>query len=168
MTSAPPPPPSLGARLARVATIVLVFAAIGPAIGGFALIVMIAASQMGLGTSIGDLATIAVFGLIYGVAIAYLVGVVPAAAVGLIVGIWQVFVGRMIWPVALAVGVLAGVIFMVYIERGRTAGSGADTPSLYGILVLTCVLPTMLCWAIVRTWYLEPPASSAPPGSPNP
>jgi hypothetical protein len=140
----------------RFTAIVLVFALLGPAIGGFSLIAMMAAISLGIDASPSDIATMAVFGMVYGAVIGYLVGLVPAVAIGLIVALWQELIGRVTWAVALGVGLAAGLAFLYFIESGRVANlAPADFPQVHAALVLTCVIPTMLCWLVARALFFR-------------
>jgi hypothetical protein len=150
----------MATRLLRVVLIGLIFALVGPLIGGVTVIMMLAAVSMGPGASPADLMTALLFSLIYGIAFAYLLGIVPAALVGLILGIRQVFFGRVSWGEALGLGLVAGMIFMILIARSPSPDT-APSVLVQPILVLACVIPTMVCWAIVRSWFVKPPAPSA-------
>ncbi len=152
MTDLPITHPSMAARLLRVMAIMLVFMALGPAVGGVSLIMMIAVAKMGV---TWDLTTVALFGLIYGVVFAYLAGIVPAAVAGLLIGLWQAFVGRVRWSLALSLGLLVGVAFMYFVTHARPPDEQSEFSELHVILILSCVLPTMVCWLLVRTWSFD-------------
>ena len=118
MSSVPSTRSGGGGRILRFTAIVLVFALLGPAIGGFSLIAMLAAISLGINASPSDLATIATFGMLYGAVVAYFFGLVPAVVVGLIMALWQELIGRVTWTVALGVGLAAGLGFLYFIKSG--------------------------------------------------
>ena len=151
--------PSRLVRILQVLVIVLVFAMVGPPIGGVLLLTLLAIVKTGPGTGASDYVTVVFFALIYGSVFAYLFGIIPAALVGLVVGVRQVYFGRVSLLEALGVGLIAGMVFMIVIfERGPANGS--DPYLLRPILVVTCVLPTLVCWLIVRTWFVKPQAGT--------
>jgi hypothetical protein len=164
--------PGRAARGRRLIGIVLTFVALGPPIGFFvtwSLLVIVARPENASATSTDLLAVPIILLLI--MPFAYLYGVVPAALAGLAIGIKQAFFGRTTWPMALGVGLLVGVIFLEGFDiigpRGvfrPTRYDGSPIPELPGILILTCVVPTMLCWALVRNRYFAPtPTAGAVP-----
>jgi hypothetical protein len=160
VTGAPNPPPGVLDSFFRVIGIVLIFALVGPPIGGVTLITTMAVVNMGSATTTSDYVTVVLFGLIYGAVFAYLVGLLPAAVVGLIVAIRQVYFGRVTWLAALGLGSIAGLIFIYVVERAP-AYDRSYPASVRPILVVTCLLPTVACWLIVRNWYRKPQAAPA-------
>src|SRR5262245_33605075 len=102
-------------RILRVTLIALIFALVGPPIGGVTLLTMLAIVNMGPTTNPSDYITVVLFGLIYGAAFAYLFGTLPAVLVGLVMGIRQVYFGRVTGTEALGLGLVAGLIFMIVI-----------------------------------------------------
>jgi len=154
------PAARVGGRLVRLTATTLVFALLGPAIGGFSLIAMTAAISLEITANISDLPAMALFGMIYGAAIGYLMGIIPAVSVGLIVALWQEYIGRVTWAVALGIGTAVGLAFLYVIAYGHPPNVDArDFPQVHVTLVLTCVIPTMICWLVVRTQFFRPPAN---------
>ncbi|HEY6255274.1 MAG TPA: hypothetical protein VIY51_05715 [Xanthobacteraceae bacterium] len=149
------------ARIGALIAIVLVFVVLGPPIGAFAWVLMI--------VNIESLRQGAIdpFQVLLVVPIGYLFGIAPAAAGGLALGIRQAFFGRATWAMALAVGFVAGAILLKDIDgldpdaRFQARGfDGSRLPQYSAILLLTCVIPTMLCWVLVRSWYFAPRPST--------
>jgi hypothetical protein len=153
-------PMSFAKRLLRVIAVVLVFVLIGPPVGALILLLTVAAFNMA-DPDLAGLSWVAIFALLYGVPVSYLFGALPAATAGLLVGLWQNFVGRPSWLLALGVGLIVGV--------GYLYGAGHPPPDASAkefefweyppIFVLSCVGPTMLCWLIVRNWFQPGPSA---------
>jgi hypothetical protein len=143
-----------GARIRRLLVIMLVFILLGPPIG--TMVLMLASVLQGLVTNAGlqgltwtDLSVI-----IYVVPFAYMVGVLPAAAAGFLVGLWQAFKGPASWWGAAAIGVLVALGFLA------ATGQPIINPKEYGVArdqtwlaIVVCVGPTLACWAIVQNWH---------------
>jgi hypothetical protein len=150
--------PGWGARLRRVATIMLVFVVVGPPIGEMAFI--LSTTLIDIRTN-GDLAGIpwaVFFALIYAaVPVSYLIGIGPAAVVGLFVGIRQAFFGAIGWPFVLAIGLGAGMMLKVVAGQPLLPASGEDTTHFAELAVIaaTCLSSTFVCWAIVRNWHFD-------------
>jgi hypothetical protein len=137
------------ARAARAAGIVLVFVLIGPPVGG--LVFMISTALVGLGrdADVAGLTWVALFALIYAVPLSYFAGVVPAAAAGLLVGIRQAFFGPANWIYAVCVGLAIGAAMLVLSGQHLF-----DNDAPMAIILATCLVPTLVCWLIVRGWHL--------------
>jgi hypothetical protein len=149
--------PSLAARLGRAIGIVLVFVVAGPPIGGFALLLFSASLSVIDPGLPGSELTMPQLGLVLTIIFfSYVFGAGPAALVGLAIGIKQAFFGPTTWWLALLLGLVAGAVFA---ER---MGAMNFAPINGALFILTCVVPTMLCWVVVRDWHL-PPASEAAP-----
>jgi hypothetical protein len=86
-----------------------------------------------------------------GMMFSYIFGFVPAVAAGAFVGLVQIGYGRVPWYVALVVGVIVGIAYAGVMEsRSVVAGSTIH----YAVVnLLTCIIPTMLCWALARKRY---------------
>ncbi len=162
--------PSAAARIGRLVEIVLIFVVLGPPIGSFVWLMLLTISAGNPGRALTDLPLVPLAVLVFA-SIGYVYGAVPAALAGLAIGIKQAFFGRTTWPMALAVGLIAGVIFLegldvfnprVVLQTQRFDGSPVS--EFPAIAILTCLVPTMLCWSLVRGPYFTPPsiASTAP------
>ena len=150
------PQPSVGVarRVLGVLAIVAVFVLIGPPVGAFTLLFAIAAVNMA-NPDLAGLTWVAIFALLYGIPMSYLFGVFPAAIAGLMIGGWQISMGRATWMIALGVGVIVGLGFLFAVGRQPTE-EGAKAFEFWEyppIFLLTCLVPTMLCWAVVRNWF---------------
>jgi hypothetical protein len=143
----------------RILSIVVIFALLGPPIGAIVLFSAIAVMSFGISDPKGTAAVI-LFALIYGIIFSYFIGTVPAALAGLAVGLWQTFIGRVPWFVALAIGVVAGLGLAAFSGEAPSTLDDNAIDWYRPLLVLVCLVPTMLCWAIVRSWYC--PVASPP------
>jgi hypothetical protein len=148
-----------GPRVARLISIVLVFMVVGPPVGAMVFMLTVALIGLGARADLQGLTWVAMFAVIYAVPFSYLIGVGPAAAAGLIVGIRQTYFGRVRWWFALAAGIVVGVGFLLLTGQplmrfGDEAGALREHSA---VIVLTCLGATMVCWAIVRNWYMAPP-----------
>jgi hypothetical protein len=155
--------PSPAARIGRLIAIVLVFVVLAPMIGALIWVALVA----GIGLppdfdgSDPDRHWLTLLGLIYAVPMSYYFGAVPAAVAGLVIGITQAFVGRAGWPLALGTALVVAVAVLQ--RSGQLSLVGAPDQSPFpeypAIMILTCLVPTMLCWVLVRGWYFAPPSA---------
>jgi hypothetical protein len=162
-------PPNVRSRMGRMFQILGIFALIGPPVGAMTFMLAVALLGMGRNVDLAGLSWIGLFALFYGIPFGYLIGIWPAAAAGLLVGAWQSFIGRMRWWMALATGVLVGAGFQIATGQPLLpAGDDSDTLRQQGPLIIgTCVIATLACWSIVRTWYFSSvgPDTEAPRAS---
>ena len=165
MSAAIPARPSPAARIGRLIEIVLIFVVLGPPIGGVVVLILTAAG-MGHPHSLVELFNGPFF--VLGAAIfSYPFGAAPAALAGFAIGIKQAFFGRTTWPMALAVGLIAGTVFLegldTYYPRAGIQAQVYNSmpfPEFPAILILTCLISTMLCWSLVRGPYFTPPSAT--------
>ena len=136
-------------RMTRVLAVVLVFVLIGPPIGGIVFMMTAALIGLGSGADLAGLTWVALFALIYAVPLSYFAGIIPAAIAGLLLGIRQAYFGPATWPWAVGIGLLIG--FGLLYLSGQRIGEDADAP--VPVLLATCLVPTLVCWLIVRGWY---------------
>ncbi len=141
--------PSHGSRIMRVLGIAMVFMLLGPPVGAIVFMTATALTGMAKGGDVSGLGWIALFALIYAAPFSYFVGIVPAAIAGLLMGIRQAYFGRANWAYAVVVGLLVG--FGMLFLTGQRIAVDADAP--VPILLLTCLIPTLVCWLVVRGWY---------------
>lgn len=149
---------STAGRVRRCLAVVLIFVAIGPLIGGIVLI---------YGSEIARLRSAAEFwavtrkfadatALIVGMS--YVLGTIPAAAAGLLVGIRQAFYGKVTWSMALGCGLVVGIAFvLVVVTVARNSGEASLFSAPSALMLAVCAMSTMVCWAVVRLWYLVAP-----------
>ena len=142
------PVPNTAARVRRLIAIVLVFIVVGPPVGALAFFLSVGLIGMGLKADLAGLTWIGLFALIYAVPLSYMIGVGPAAAVGLLVGIRQAWFGAIRWPFALAIGLAAGVGFLLLSGQPVIPRFGGDTtqPVHVPVMVTTCLSATLACW----------------------
>jgi hypothetical protein len=161
--------PSAAARIGRLIGIVLVFVVLGPPLGAVIWVAMVAGIGMPpewdvAGPDPGWLNWLTLLGLVYAVPMSYFFGAGPAAAAGLAIGFWQSFIGRAGWPLALGSGLVVAIVVLERSGQGTFAGTFAGTPDQSpfpeypAIMILACLIPTLLCWALVRSWYFAPPS----------
>ena len=155
--------PGTGARIRRLVWILLVFVVVGPPIGALAFMLALAFVGMGYRVDLGGLTWVALFAVIYGIPFGYLIGIGPAAAAGLIVGIRQAFFGRMAWWLALATGLVVGAGFQFatgqsLVSTEQSVGSREQS----AIMIVTCMAATFACWAIMRRRYYSATAGAGP------
>jgi hypothetical protein len=154
--------PGVVARLVRLIAIALVFVVLAPPVGALIWVALVA----GIGLSPDWNATdterhwFTLLGLVYAVPMSYFVGSAPAGAAGLVIGFTQAFIGRAGWPLALVTALLAA---MAVLERSGQlpllrAPEQSPFPEYPAIMILACLIPTLLCWLLVRGWYFAPPA----------
>jgi hypothetical protein len=164
MSAVPRTGPSAAARIGRLIAIVLVFVVLAPLFGALIWVALVA----GIGPSPEwdgvdpDRHWLTLLGLIYAVPMSYYFGAAPAAVAGLVIGVTQAFVGRAGWPLALGTAL---VVAIAVLERSGELASLRSPdqdpfPEYPAVMILTCLVPTMLCWGLVRGWYFAPPSAT--------
>ena len=156
-------------RSLNVVSIVLIFIAIGPPVGGvfyraLGAVVLFLRDLPPKGSLEMILSalwfTLTVLAAIVAAPYCYLYGAVPAAAAGLAIGMLRLKYGGLNVPLVLAVGAVVGVIYPLALPRLPSAefpefvalsGLGAGE---YVLLGVTCVLATLTCWRFVRSYPL--------------
>jgi hypothetical protein len=141
--------PTHSSRLARVLGIVMVFVLLGPPVGAIVFMTTTALTGMAKGGDVSGLGWIALFALIYAAPFSYFVGIVPAAAAGLLMGIRQAYFGRASWAYAVAVGLVTGFGTLFLTGQQLSIDNNASVP----VILATCLIPTLVCWLVVRGWY---------------
>lgn len=146
-------------RVLRTLAIALVFLALGPPLGALAFFLAIGLVNLGHGVLPEDLFTICLVALIYGVPMSYLFGAAPALASGLMVGLWQSSRGRVTLPGSVAIGALTGVGLAALSGTRVWPSPSVESSELLigGVLIATCLIPTVLCWLVVRRWGVVQP-----------
>jgi hypothetical protein len=154
-----PARPSPAARIGRLIAIVLVYVVLAPPIGAVIWVALVAGIGMPPEWDVAgpDLHWLTLLGLVYAVPMSYFFGAGPAAAAGLVIGITQSFVGRAGWPLALGTGLVVAIV--VLDRSGQGTFAGTPFPEYPAVMILACLIPTLLCWALVRTWYFKDAAS---------
>jgi hypothetical protein len=151
--------PSAATRIGLMIEIVLIFVVVGPPIGGV-IILMLTAAGVGHPRDQVELFNGPAF-VLFAAIFSYPFGAAPAALAGLAIGIKQAFFGPTTWPMALAIGLIDGTVLLKGLDsvypRAR-ALNVLPLPEYSAILILTCLVPTMLCWSLVRSQYFAPPS----------
>jgi hypothetical protein len=158
--------PGSAARIGRVIAIMLVFVLLAPLIGALiwvALLVGIGLPPEWEVTEV-DRHWATALGLIYAVPMSYYFGAAPAAAGGLVIGCWQSFVGRAGWPLALGTALLVAIAVLDRSGQGAFMSTPDQSPfpEYPAVVILACLVPILLCWGLVRGWYVAP---GLPPGA---
>jgi hypothetical protein len=121
---------------------VLVFVLLGPLIGGIVTIVGLVAFGMDLAKP-GDAGMVIAAMMLYGLWMAYPIGALPAAIVGAVIGLADVFWRETTFSFAVLLGLATGV--------GWALLFGEAEQELLRILVLvSCLVATVLCWKATR------------------
>jgi len=155
----------LGQRLAVLLKVLTVFLIMGPPVGALTFIVgmsVYGASQTG---NIADILSFSLFGLIYVLPLIYLVGIAPAAVIGLILGATAALHHVPGLLFSIATGFLIG-LWSVYAGGSSIPLPSAETISDYVsvVLLMTAYLvPTVLCWIVAR-FFLRLSAKHLQPG----
>jgi hypothetical protein len=91
----------------------------------------------------------------------YFFGAGPAAAAGLVIGLAQSFVGRAGWPLALGTGLVVAVVVLERSNDGAlpAVSDRSALPEYSAIMILACLISTLLCWSLVRSWNFTPALS---------
>jgi hypothetical protein len=161
----------------RVASIVLIFALVGPPVGGLVFFVGLWISflveRLIAETPVASLAT-ALFRVLMSAIVAlvavpysYLYGIVPAAIAGLVIGILRARYGNLNPSIVLVAGGLIGVVYTVAMSRLIPVTASPINPRLapeyfllasdfrkakYFLYILSCMLATLACWRFSRSF----------------
>jgi hypothetical protein len=156
--------PSPATRIGRLIAIVLVFLVLAPLIGALIWVALVAGIGLPPEWEVAgpDRHWVTLLGLIYAVPMSYYFGAAPAAAAGLVIGFWQAFVGRAGWPLALGTGLVAAVVVLDRSGQGTFAATPDQNPfpEYSAVMILACLIPTLLCWGLVRNWYCARPSAT--------
>ena len=138
--------PSAFERSLQLLLIVVTFAVVGPVVGTIVIAVLVGLKN---GTAYGlwQIPGSIMLGLFTGAA--YVLGGMPAAVAGMLIGIKQAWFGSVGWLYALGTRALVGLGTEMYFHwPSITAGNtGMD-----GLLFVVATLSTLACWRIVTTW----------------
>ena len=66
---------------------------------------------------------------------------------------------------ALGTGLVVAVVVLERSGLGTFAATSDQSPfpEYPAIMILACLIPTLLCWALVRGWHFRPPAKDVTP-----
>ena len=154
----------MSSRIFLLAKTFLVFVLVGPPVGALTFMGAFAAAGMtrAEGATAMDAVWIMLFAMIYTVPLSYLIGAIPAAIVGVMIGGWTAWRGGVPYWMALAVGLAAG-LWLFAAGGGPFPEPTGDNPERgwqairLVTLVATCLVPTMVCWALTRSCKRAPP-----------
>ena len=141
--AAPRYAPSVSMRLVQLLLIVLIFTLVGPVVG-----TIVITTMMGLisGTASGIPGAI-ILGLLTGAA--FVLGAVPAAIAGALIGLKQAWFGGSGWRFALGAGALVGLGQEIHVHGGFIP---AGNERFIGVPFVVCTVSTLACWRVVKTW----------------
>jgi hypothetical protein len=140
------------APVGRLLAIVLVFVLLGPLLGSAVFALATAVFGFGWNVRADDAVFITLFTWLFGAPLAYAVGFLPSVAAGLMIGVRQCFFGRANLLFALATGLVVGAAFLL-VRWLLDAPDKTYAPTFVPIALATCLVPTLVCWMIVRKWY---------------
>lgn len=147
---------SPGQRIAIITKVLAIFLIVGPPAGAVAFFVGMGLYAVVQSGDAAGLAWVPLFGIIYGVPLSYLIGAIPAAIAGLILGVSAALSYRPGLLFATATGLAVGVGLVAAGGRpilATTMQNPADSVSSLPLLG-TCVAATLVCWmlasAVVR------------------
>lgn len=135
----------------QVLAVLAVFVVAGPPIGAIAFFLFVSLIGMGRGVDIAGLGWVGLFALIYGVPLSYLIGVVPAAVAGGILGLGRACLGWSGWLPAMLTGFGIGIGLQLLSGQplpgleAATTSDGAKNALMIGV----CVAATLACWSLV-------------------
>jgi hypothetical protein len=86
--------------------------------------------------------------LLLAIPLSYIFGALPAIGAGFLVGLWQAFLGRLVWPAAAVIGLAVGAVTF-WFQLLDVADIG---PSPLPVVLATCCAPTLICWYIMRNF----------------
>jgi len=89
--------------------------------------------------------------IVAGIPLSYVIGCIPALAVGTIVALAQNRWASFGLAHVAAIGVACGILFALAFER-NTDNPGIDPRTYFIVKVLTCLVPSLICWLIARRW----------------
>ena len=146
----------------KLLPILLVFVVVGPVVGtiAFGLVMASVASSL---AEVSRISATMLIGLVWG--FSHVIGGIPAAIAGLIVGIKQVYLGGAGWRFALGVGLVVGCVPLLMIAADGWANDRrvADLKDIAQIVAGACcvtTLPTLACWWIIRSWFVDRPGAN--------
>jgi len=152
----------------RFLGIVAVFALLGPAVGTLSVSMVLAMAALSAGLAeagllaqgkivLGSL----LLGSVFGLPLAYLIGAVPAAAVGLAVALWERWRGSL--PLGVPLG-LALVLGLLAASRAGGFGTTDPAPAAPLGLLIAYLAGALVCWLVVRS--MPTPPDNPAPGRP--
>jgi hypothetical protein len=168
MTNSPPVPAAAPRKsTGRLVAILAIFALAGPPIGALAvsvtLALLTAASDLGSGrwSEAGSaIMVVTLAGTIFGLPIAYFVGILPALAVGLAVALWDRRKGLLSWRIALATALVPWLFLAM--RAGDLIETDEGTRTWQASVLVASLAASIACWWLARI-ILDRPVRPAGP-----
>jgi len=136
-----------GGKHARFLKGFAVFLILGPPIGSWTYMICFDLVIRPTNISVARLIGMSILGM----PASYVIGIVPAALAGLLVASLQVmyrwFGGTAAFLVGVGVGLLFSALFDTRPDQHLSPAWGYPA-----VKILTCVVPTLVCWAVIRRW----------------
>lgn len=150
-----------GKSTGRFFGIVALFALLGPLIGGLVVSAYLgflaATSQLatqGWAEAVTVFVTGTLFGTLFGLPIAYAVGIVPAVWVGLAVAIWDWRKRLISWRIAILAALVSWLL--IAMRAGDIIETDEGTRIWQISILLAHLVATGLCWWLARTIFGRP------------
>lgn len=138
--------PPTGAEMLRLMGTLLVFAIVGPPIGGLMVIGAIASQIAGeFGSDAGGLTVTFAAMLIWGWWVSYPLGILPALAAGVAVGLKRIWGGGAGIVFTLGIGLVIGAVWAFGF---MDAGTEPAMRNLAPAIIAASVVATLACWLI--------------------
>jgi hypothetical protein len=139
-----PPGRSSGRRVLHLFSTALLFLLLGPLVGG---IVVITGFGIWIGgSSPGDALAVILTMVIYGLWASYVLGALPAAIAGVVIGYMDAFRGGATLPLAIGLGAVIGIGWSMMTGVGQEM----EQVILHVLIVLASVAATVVCWFATR------------------
>jgi len=157
-------------RAVQLIIIAFFFGIVGPLIGlACFMIVLLLFSAVGIFAGIGSITaegflTMTMLG-VAAIPFAYYYGFYPSVAAGVLIGLLGLRMRRVPWYLALLIGLCIGIVFTIVYREDLIlgwvgpAGSWAD----HMLTVFPCLAVAMVCWAVVRNWFVPGHAKQGVP-----
>ena len=140
--------------------VIMVFALLGPPLGALTFLALLTFG-LGLAHDPNLAGAVATFGFLalFAVPTSYVLGGLPALIVGGAIGMWQAFRGPASFGLAGAVGLVGalGIAGSGHWPFSDASFRGRDD---FALVLLTCLIPTLICWYLVRHAAIRPPEES--------
>jgi hypothetical protein len=138
------PQPNRGRTVGRFIVTLVIFALVGPIIGGLVTIAGLTLFGMNIWQP-GDAMIVVATMMIYGLWIAYPLGIIPALVVGAVIAVKDIYGGTP-FGLAAVVGLIAGLIWSRVVGNDSDWGQTFFTP----VLIAASLIATIVCWRLTR------------------
>jgi len=150
--------PTAGDRILIIFQVVACFAIIGPPLGALTFIGLLWASATLHQTAYHGQDMMHGFGMMaaMGLPMGYVIGGLPATITGAGFAVWQAFRGRVRFGFASGMG-LACALGIAASGLWPMSNGAFPNRDEFALLLLTCLVPTLICWSITRNAAVAPP-----------